>query len=157
MASDGADDAVRKAVAEGRGMPDEEPEIPVHWDKPAPTGPPTPLVRVYPEWMKGLVEWLDSIVGDEALVLDLAMGRAVEIVEFHHHRGLAGIDFFPEAGSGMTPSRINMVAVAAPLAVELYKQVLAALSTVRKDEFAAKVGEALAARKKAQEGLIERG
>lgn len=113
------------------------------WDKEAPKGPPTPEARQVPEWFEDVYRWMQGTVNDEGLLLDLCLERAIGIVEFNHNRGMAGIDFFPEAGGGQAPSRAHFLAIASPLAVELYKQVLTSISQ-NKSEFQKLVEAALA-------------
>jgi hypothetical protein len=111
------------------------------WDKESPKGPPTPETRKIPEWFKEIYLWLQGLVNDEGVVLDLCLERAVAIVEFNNRQGMAGIDYFPEAGGSM-PNRFAYVASAVPLAVELYKQVLGSIEK-NKDEFSVMVANAL--------------
>lgn len=113
------------------------------WDKQAPKGPPTPEIRQVPVWFNDVYQWMQGLVNDEGLLLDLCLEKAVGIVEFNHNRGLAGIDFFPEAGNGQAPSRGLFLSIAAPLAVELYKQALTSIDR-NKGEFAKLVEAALA-------------
>lgn len=93
------------------------------FDKPAPTGPPVPLTRGIPPHYKKLVAYYEGIIGDEGLLLDLCMDRAVGIVEFNYKKRLAGSDFF---GEQLTPA--HFVSMASPLAIELYKQVVASIA-----------------------------
>jgi hypothetical protein len=93
------------------------------FDKPAPSGPPTPLTRGIPPYYKKLVAYYEGIIGDEGLIMDLCLDRAVGIVEFNYRKRLAGSDFF---GEQLTAA--HFVSMAAPLAVELYKQTLASIA-----------------------------
>lgn len=93
------------------------------FDKPAPTGPPTPMTRGIPPHYKKLVEYYEGIIGDEGLLLDLCVDRAVGIVEFNYKKRMVGSDYF--ASDQPTPA--HFVGMAAPLAVELYKQVLSSI------------------------------
>jgi hypothetical protein len=112
------------------------------WDKAAPTGPPTPVVRRVPRHLEKIYAWIRQIVADEGMVADLALERAIEIVQFQHDRGLVGIDYFPEANpGGMAATRMNMVALAVPLAVEIYKQAEGSIGQ-KADEFTELVKEA---------------
>lgn len=113
----------------------------VRFDRPAPTAPPGRPVLKIPPWFAEVYAWIGGIVADEGVVLDICLERATQIVQGIHDRGLVGIDHFPEVQGGMAPTRMNMVAVAAPLAVELYKQVLASINE-RKGEFAALLARA---------------
>lgn len=94
------------------------------FDKPAPTGPPVPLTRGIPPHYKKLVSYYEGIIADEGLLLDLCMDRAVGIVEFNYRKRIAGSDFFSQD----QPTPAHFVSMAAPLAVELYKQVLASIT-----------------------------
>lgn len=93
------------------------------FDKPGPTGPPAPLTRGIPPHYKKLVAHYEGIIGDEGLILDLCLDRAVGIVEFNYRKRLAGSDFF---GEQLTAA--HFVSMAAPLAIELYKQTLASIA-----------------------------
>lgn len=106
------------------------------FDKPAPTGPPTPPSRAIPPHLKKLVLFMEGKIADEALLLDLCMDRAVGIVEFNYKKRLVGSDFF-----GEQPSAAHFIGMAVPLAVELYKQVLLSI-TDDKDAYAALLAEA---------------
>jgi len=106
------------------GEPEPGPEV--RWDKDAPTGPPIPQERQFPEWFTPVYVWLKQIVQDESLVADLCLERAIDIVEFNHARGMVGIDYFAEGGG--TPARTSTVAMAVPLAVELYRQTAASIA-----------------------------
>lgn len=90
------------------------------WDKPAPTGPPTPATRAIPKHLSKLVRFMEGKIADESLLLDLCVDRCVGIVKFNYEKRLVGSDFF--ANDQPTPA--HFIQMAAPLAVELYKQVL---------------------------------
>lgn len=92
------------------------------FDKPAPSGPPTPPSRSIPTHLGKLVRFFEGKIADEGLLLDLCVDRAVGIVEFNYKKRIAGSDFF-----GDQPTTAHFVSMATPLAVELYKQVLAAI------------------------------
>lgn len=106
------------------------------FDKAAPSGPPTPPVRSIPPHLKKLVLFMESKIADESLLLDLCVDRCVGIVKFNYEKRLVGSDFF-----GEQPSAAHFIGMAAPLAVELYKQVLAAIVD-DKDAYAALLVEA---------------
>lgn len=106
------------------------------FDKPAPTGPPTPPSRQIPVHLGKVIRFFESIIADESLLLDLCVDRAVGIVEFNYKKRLVGNDFF-----GDQPTAAHFVGMAAPLAVELYKQVLESIGA-RQDEYAALLKEA---------------
>jgi hypothetical protein len=121
----------------------EEPDIaPVIDRAKAPTGPPTPMSRDIPGWFKPVHNWLAQVIADEAVVLDLCLERAIQIVEFNHNAGMVGIDHFVE---NAMPPRTQMVAFAIPLAAELYKQALASIDR-DKTKFEALVAECVAKR-----------
>lgn len=139
-------DQARKIIIPGEpAPPDAEPveRQGTMWDKEAPTGPPTPQTRQIPPWFEDVFQWMQGIVNDEGLLLDLCLERALAVVQFNHDRGLVGIDHFPEAGGGGTPGRAHFLAISSPLAVELYKQVLTAIDR-NKAEFQKLVEAALA-------------
>ncbi len=106
--------------------------------KAPPEGPPQPLVRRYPARLAPIVAWIEEIVANEGLVLDLCMDKAMQIIDFHYKRGLVGIDYFPEHQNGQAPTRFKFVAIATPLAVRLFEEVEKAIES-RKDELAALV------------------
>jgi hypothetical protein len=97
------------------------------FDKPAPSGPPTPPLRDIPPHLKKLIRFFEGIIADESLLLDLCMDRCVGIVEFNYKKRSAGSDLM----ESVTPA--HFVMVAAPLAVELYKQVLSAIEGQAKE------------------------
>jgi hypothetical protein len=100
------------------------------FDKPAPTGPPTPPVRSIPPHLKKVIEFFEGIIADEGLLLDLCVDRAVGIIEYNVQKRAFGTDLF-----GENPTPMHYVSLAAPLATELYKQVIASIID-RKDEYA---------------------
>lgn len=89
-----------------------------HWDKPAPTDNPTIAPRAIPKHLLKIVNFFQGIVMDESLVLDLCLERSMEIVQQNVLKKTVGIDQFQEFGP------MQYAAVAGPLTVELYKQVL---------------------------------
>lgn len=103
--------------------PDAEP-MDVNWDKkPPPTAPPDGPERVIPEHLKPVWAWFTQIIADESILLDLAMERAITLVEFHHNRGMVGIDYFPEAQPNGAPlTRASLIAIAGQLAIPLYQE-----------------------------------
>lgn len=98
------------------------------FDKPAPTGPPTPLTRQIPMHLGKVIRFFEGIIADESLLLDLCVDRAVGIVEFNYKKRLVGNDFF-----GDQPTAAHFVGMATPLAVELYKQVLVSIGDRQKE------------------------
>lgn len=105
----------------------------VHWDKPAPTAPPSPLHRKVPKHLLKVEEFLRGIVADEAFLLDLCVDRATEIVNLNCQKRMVGIDLIGAEGQ-MHP--FNVVAAASPLAVELYREALKAVEA-RQPEYEA--------------------
>lgn len=121
------------------GKPQMSSQLPegTFFDKPGPDGPPTPLKREIPSHLGELVRFFESIIADEGLLLDLCVDRAVGIVEFNYKKRLAGADFFSQE----QPTPMHFVGLAAPLAVELYKQALQAIKD-RTDEYGQLLEEA---------------
>lgn len=109
----------------------------INWDKPAPTGPPTPQSRDIPAHLVKIVRFFESIAADEGVLLDICMDRAVDIVEFNFKKRLAGSDFFAE----QQPTAATFTMIASPLAVELYKQCLQSVKD-RQDEYVQLLKEA---------------
>ena len=107
------------------------------FDKPAPTAPPNAPTRQIPPHLKKVIQFFSEIIADEGLLLDLCVDRSIGIVEFHLRRKMVGSDFF----QGEQPTPLHMTMTAAPLAVELYKQVLASIAG-RSDEYAVLLKEA---------------
>lgn len=110
-----------RIIMPGEPEPVRGPEV--QWDKDAPTGPPTPVVDDYPEWFKPVHAWFQKVVLDESVVAKLCLERAAEIVEKVHNAGMVGTDYFPTAEGGGGLNRTGTVAMAVPLAVEIYRQV----------------------------------
>ncbi len=107
------------------------------FDKPAPTGPPSAPLRSIPSHLKKVVRFMESVIADESLLLDLCVDRAVGIVKFNYEKRAYGNDLF----SDQQPTTLHFVGMAAPLAVELYKQVLVSI-TDRKEEYAELLADA---------------
>ena len=107
------------------------------FDKPAPTGPPQPMVREIPPHLKKIIEFFSGIIADEGLLLDLCVDRAVGIVEYNYKKRAFGSDFF----SGEQPTPMHFIMTAGPLATELYKQVLESIKG-RVEEYAKLLQEA---------------
>ena len=104
------------------------------WDKPAPTEPPNAKVREIPKHLTKIVAFMTGIVADEALLLDLAFEKAMDIVKRNVESKIVGVDHWTgdNAGGGpFTPA--HYAAVAAPLAVELYKQALLSVKDQEKE------------------------
>jgi hypothetical protein len=106
------------------------------FDKPAPDGPPNPPTRSIPPHIKKLVRFFEGIIADEALLLDLCVDRTVGIVKFNYEKRVTGGD-----GFGEHPTPAHFIAMAAPLSVELYKQVLVSIND-RRDEYEKLLDEA---------------
>lgn len=98
------------------------------FDQPAPSGPPQPIVRQIPSHLAEIAKFLGSVVADEALLLDICMDRATDILIFNFKKRAAGNDLMQEI------SALHFVGAATPLAVELYKQSIEAVKD-RKDEY----------------------
>lgn len=107
------------------------------FDKQAPTGPPTPVLRDIPPHLRKIEKFFESLVADEGLLMDCALDRAMAIVQFNCAKRRAGADFF--ASEPATPE--GVAALSAPLAVELYKQALASVLD-RKEEYVSLLKEA---------------
>lgn len=105
----------------------------VIWDKPAPTGPPTPLERNIPKHLAGVMKFFGEVIADEGILLDLCLDKATAMVEFNVKKRMFGSDLLQDNGQ-MHP--FNLVAAASPLAIELYKNVLTSIGQ-RKDEYEA--------------------
>jgi hypothetical protein len=106
------------------------------WDKEAPTGPPTPEKREIPKHLSGIFRFFNGVIMDESLLIDLCLERCMEIVRRNVESKIVGSDHWAgdgQAGGGpYTPA--HYAAVAGPLTVELYKQVLLAIDG-RKEEY----------------------
>lgn len=115
------------------------------FDKTAPSSPPNAPVRYVTPGFEGVLKFIEGFVAEEGLVLDLCFERAIEIVETNLRRKTVGIDFFTENN---VPPAILAAQLAAPMAVELYKQVLAGLAHPENDKELKKLVEAAKASKK---------
>lgn len=105
------------------------------WDQSAPSGPPTPAVRPIPQHLKSIFRFFDGIIQDESLLVDLCLERCMEIVRRNVESKLVGADHFAGEGQGGNPfTPVNYAAIAGPLAIELYKQVLSAVEG-REEEY----------------------
>lgn len=106
------------------------------WDKEAPSGPPTPEKLEIPKHLEKIVQFFNGIVMDESLLVDLCLERCMEIVRRNVESKIVGSDHWAgdgQAGGGpYTPA--HYAAVAGPLTVELYKQVLLAIDG-RQEEY----------------------
>lgn len=98
----------------------------VDFDKLGPQGPPVRAPRPLPERFRGIEKFLTGIATDEGLLMDICLERAIKIVEWNHANGSAGIDFFAE-NTQVAPIT-QMMVMAVPLAIELYKQCLGQLN-----------------------------
>ena len=107
------------------------------FDKPAPDAPPEGAVqkRSIPGHLMNVIRFFEGVIADESLLMDLCVDRAIGIMEYNYKKRAVGSDLFE------SPSTANFVAMAAPVAVELYKQVLVAIGD-RKDEYAKLLEEA---------------
>jgi len=123
-------------------------ERPADWDKPAPTGPPSRTKRQYPAYFQPILQHLNQVIADETPFAELCLERAVLIFQGVHDGGLVGIDHFADVagGGGGASTRANLMAAAAPFAVEFYKQCTIALNQ-REAEFKAAWEETMALKK----------
>lgn len=92
------------------------------FDKEPPTGPPVPPTRSIPKHLMRLVRFFEGIIADESLLLDLCVDRCIGIVEFNYRKRVTGGDLM-----GEQPTAAHFAQIAAPLSVELYKQVLVSI------------------------------
>src|SRR5574342_271353 len=118
----------------------------VLWDKAAPKGPPQPIVRRFPEWFDSVADFIQEVVADHGIVMDFAIEKALDVVEYNYTRGAYGIDLFPKEQGGSALGRTELLMLAMPVAIEIYKKTVEDLAGDRKDEFVAKVKEALKAK-----------
>ena len=79
------------------------------------------------------MKFFKEVVADEEVVLELCLDKATAMVEFNIKKRMVGIDMIQDGGQ-MHP--FNLVAAASPLAIELYKNVLASIDQ-RRDEYEA--------------------
>lgn len=127
----------KRALAPAGGPP-EGPEV--SWDKPPPSGPPEPPAA-FPAHLARIVDWFDQTIYMDSLLLDRCIKRAMEIVELAVRTRMAGIDLFRGDGGGADPTHpMNYAALAAPMAIELYKQAVTAIER-RADEYQAVLAE----------------
>lgn len=95
------------------------------WDKDAPTSPPTPKELPVPKHLEKIVGFFREIIMSESLLVDLCLDRCMEIVKRNVESKMVGVDHFASEGAGGNPyTPAHYAAVAGPLTVELYKQVL---------------------------------
>lgn len=121
------------------------------WDKEAPTGPPTPQQRAIPKHLERIVRFFNGIVMDESLLIDLCLERCMEIVKRNVEASMVGSDHFAADGGGNPYTPAHYAAVAGPLTVELYKQVLNAIGG-RQEEYGKLVEEMNREREKTSPG-----
>lgn len=123
------------------------------WDKEAPTGPPTPKQLSVPKHLEGIVRFFNGIILDESLLIDLCLDRCMTIVQRNVEAKMVGSDHWAGDGQGSsgpyTPS--HYAAVAGPLTVELYKQVLKAIEG-RQEEYGKLIEEMSREREKNSPG-----
>lgn len=123
------------------------------FDKEAPTGAPTPQKLEIPKHLDKIVRFFNGIIMDESLLLDLCLDRSMEIVKRNVESKMVGIDHFAGDGQGgmgpYTPA--HYAAVAGPLTVELYKQVLKAIEG-RQEEYGKLIEEMTREREKNSPG-----
>ena len=114
----------------------------------APTGPPGFKIQRVSEAYLPVQKFFEEILYGESLLLDLSFERSMKIVELNLAANRAGIDNFIE--SGVSPV-LATAQLAAPLAVELYKQ---ALASINQPENAARLKELVDAAKAKKASLI---
>ncbi len=141
-------DSTPKLILQGQSPT--EPEILAARDKPGPMAPPGEVSRGLPEWTDPLVNFLRQQISDEALVMDLCLEKAIEMVEWNYQKGLVGIEHFGEgSGGGAGPTRPIICGIAGPIALRLYEEVLKGINGPKKGGFEEAVAEAFALRDKA--------
>lgn len=105
----------------GEGAPDG-----TRWDRPAPTGPPGAQGIEIPPHLKEISSFFQEIVLSEGLVLEICLDEAINMVTDAVNRRLVGTDNYAGDGENnigpFTPT--HYAGIAAPLAVELYKNVV---------------------------------
>lgn len=131
------------------GAPVDGPDGTFH-DKPAPDGPPVQKAKQIPPHLKGIVNFFQSIIADEALLLEMCLDQTMIMVQEAINARAHGIDFFAGAqgdgGSSFTPG--HYATIAGPMACELYKEVLKAIEG-RAAEYEQLLKEATREREKA--------
>ena len=115
------------------------------FDQEPPTGPPNPVKLEIPKRLEKIVAFFNGIILDESLLMDLCLERCVGIVERNVKSKSWGIDHFQDANPA------QYAAIAGPLTVELYKQVLLAIDG-RKEEYAKLMEEMVREREKSSPG-----
>lgn len=100
------------------------------WDKPAPTRPPGAKGIEMPPHLKELSAFFQEIVLSEGLVLEMCLDHTIDMVTDAVNRRLVGTDNFAGDGENnigpFTPT--HYAGIAAPLAVELYKNVILSIA-----------------------------
>lgn len=118
-------------------------------DKPAPDGPPVQKAKQIPPHLRGIVNFFQSIIADEALLLEMCLDQTMIMVQEAINARAHGIDFFAgsqgDGGSSFTPG--HYATIAGPMACELYKEVLKAIEG-RAGEYAELLKEATREREK---------
>jgi hypothetical protein len=99
----------------------------VTWDKPAPEGPPESTLPPTDPNLIPLLQYFSALIEPEAILLDMCVDRSMEIVRQNVRGRSVGIDDFAE---GNPTHPMNIASIAAPLAVELYRQ---CIDDVKKD------------------------
>lgn len=98
--------------------------------------PPNVRQLPVPEVPRGIEIFLWSKVYDEAILADLCMERAYQIVEKRAGEKRVGIDHFPMSGGGSgsaDPGAIMSAAV--PLGVELYRRIAPKLESEYREDY----------------------
>jgi len=98
-----------------------------------PEGPPNRLERKFPQQLLPAIQRLQAIISVESIALDLCLERCIEIVEFNYSRRASGIDNFPDSTPGArVMNTAEKVALATPMAVRLYDEVLKSFDEMNK-------------------------
>jgi hypothetical protein len=122
-----ARDAIRvKGAPPETKIADENVPDGTRWDKPAPTAPPNAKGIEVPPHLGEISAFFQEIVLSESLVLEMCFDHSINIVTDAVNRRLVGTDNFAGDGENamgpFTPT--HYAGIAAPLAVELYKNVI---------------------------------
>ena len=134
---------------------DPEPEIVAARDKPGPIAPPGEVSRGLPEWTSPIVDFLRQEISDEALVLDLCLEKAIEVVDWNYQKSIVGIEHFGDgAGGGPGATRPIICGIAGPLALRLYEEVLKSVNGPKKGGFEQAVSEAFKLKKTSESKII---
>jgi hypothetical protein len=105
--------------------PDQDHPEGTFWDKDAPTRAPGDKGIAVPGHLGELAAFFQEIVLSEAFLLELCFDRTLDMVTDGVNRRLVGTDHDPSGGSPGGPfTAAHYAGIAAPMTVELYKNVL---------------------------------